>query len=52
MHGWKMVVRNVNSKDHLSNLKRTRGGVGSSTYDARQKSLEVYFKKPKMVSEN
>jgi broad specificity phosphatase PhoE len=44
----KMIVRSVNSKAHLSNLKRTRGGVGSSTYDVRQKNLEGYFKKPKV----
>lgn len=49
--GWKIVVRSVNSRVHLSNLKRTRGGVGSSTYDARQKNLEGYFKKPKMTLE-
>ena len=47
--GWKMVVRSVNNKQHLNNLRRTRG-VGSSTHDARQKSLEGFFKKPKLVA--
>jgi hypothetical protein len=47
--GWRMVVQSVNRKDHLSNLKRTRGGVGSSTYDTRQKNLEAYFKKPRVT---
>jgi broad specificity phosphatase PhoE len=47
--GWRMVVQSVNRKDHLSNLKRTRGGVGSSTYDTRQKNLEGYFKKPRVT---
>jgi broad specificity phosphatase PhoE len=50
--GWKMIVRGVNSKVHLSNLKRTRGGIGSSTYDARQKNLEGYFKKPKVAAQD
>jgi len=50
--GWNIVVRNVNSKAHLSNLRRTRGGIGSSTYDARQKNLEGYFKKPKVATQD
>jgi broad specificity phosphatase PhoE len=52
LFGWKMIVRSVNSKVHLSNLNRTRGGVGSSTYDARQKNLEGYFKKPKVAAQD
>jgi hypothetical protein len=47
--GWRIVVQSVNRKDHLSNLKRTRGGVGSSTYDTRQKNLDGYFKKPRVA---
>jgi hypothetical protein len=50
--GWRMVVQSVNRKDHLSNLKRTRGGVGSSTYDTRQKNLEGYFKKPRVTTKD
>ena len=46
--GWRMVVQSVNKKDHLGNLKRTRG-VGSSTYDTRQKNLEGYFKKARVT---
>lgn len=42
----KMVVKTINGKDHLQNLKRTRGGVGSSKYDERQKKLDGFFKKP------
>jgi hypothetical protein len=49
LFGWNMVVRNVDSRDHLSNLRRARGGLGSSTYDARQKNVEAYFKKPKLA---
>jgi Histidine phosphatase superfamily (branch 1) len=43
---WKMVVRAVNGTEHLNNLKRTRGGVGSATFDAKQKNLETFFRKP------
>ncbi len=50
LSGRKMVLRGVNTIDHLNNLKRTRG-VGSSTYDARQKSLEGFFKKAKLATE-
>lgn len=42
-----MQICAVNSKEHLSNLKRTRGGVGSSAADDKQKKLENFFKKPK-----
>lgn len=37
----------VDSKEHLVNLKRTRGGLGSAPFDARQKSLEGFFKRSK-----
>ena len=37
----------VNKKEHLQGLKRTRGGVGSSTHDERQKGIETFFKKRK-----
>ena len=52
LDGWNLLVRTVNSKQHLSNLKRTRGGLGSSVYDARQKNLEGYFKKPKVTRDD
>jgi hypothetical protein len=42
-----LMVHAVNSKDHLQNLKRTRGGVGSAPFDARQKSIDGFFKRPK-----
>ena len=41
--GWKMVVEAVNAKQHLSNIKRARGGLGSATYDPQQKKLEGFF---------
>lgn len=44
-----MEIRAVNSKEHLSNLKRTRGGLGSSASDGKQKNIDVFFKKQKTV---
>lgn len=45
--GHSMTIHTVNGKDHLTDLKRTRGGLGSSPFDARQKSLDGFFKRPK-----
>lgn len=47
LSGYQMLIKTVNAKDHLNNLKRTRGGLGSSTFDGKQKRLEGFFKKPK-----
>lgn len=46
--GYEMLIKIVNGKDHLNNLKRTRGGLGSTAFDAKQKTLEGFFKKPKV----
>ena len=46
-----LTILAINSKDHLLNLKRTRGGVGSAPFDARQKSLEGFFKRPKQCAD-
>ncbi|KAL8900877.1 MAG: hypothetical protein Q9207_005473 [Kuettlingeria erythrocarpa] len=43
----KMLIRNVNGKEHLKGLKRARG-VGSSQYDEGQKKIESFFKKAKV----
>ncbi|KAF7509403.1 hypothetical protein GJ744_008126 [Endocarpon pusillum] len=48
LSGYKMLIRAINRKDHLNNLKRTRGGLGSTAFDAKQKNLEGFFKKPKV----
>jgi len=40
-----VLIKAVNSKDHLQGLKRTGGGVGSSKFDAGQKTIESFFKK-------
>lgn len=42
-------VVTINNKDHLINLKRTRGGLGSSASDDKQKSIDRFFKKPKTI---
>ena len=42
-----LKVITINGKDHLLNLKRTRGGVGSAAYDTRQKQIDGFFKRPK-----
>lgn len=44
----RMIVKAVNSTDHLKNLKRTRGGVGSATLDDGQKKIDSFFKRPRL----
>lgn len=44
----RMVVKAVNSTDHLKNLKRTRGGVGSAKFDNGQKKIDSFFKRPRV----
>jgi broad specificity phosphatase PhoE len=41
-----MRVVTVNGRDHLLNLQRTRGGVGSAAHDTRQKQIDGFFKRP------
>lgn len=41
--GWQMIVKTINGKEHLQNLKRTGGGVGSSKYDEGQRKIETFF---------
>jgi broad specificity phosphatase PhoE len=36
----------INGRDHLLNLQRTRGGVGSAAHDTRQKPIDSFFKRP------
>lgn len=43
-----MTIKTVNGREHLKNLKRTRGGVGSSKHDEGQRKIESFFKKPKL----
>jgi hypothetical protein len=46
LSGYSMTVLDINSKDHLLDLKRARGGLGSAAYDAKQQSLDGFFKRP------
>lgn len=39
------TITAVNQRAHLNGLKRTRGGVGSSRHDEKQKSINSFFKK-------
>jgi 2,3-bisphosphoglycerate-dependent phosphoglycerate mutase len=38
-----LTVQTINSTDHLTGLKKTRGGIGSARFDARQQSLTAFF---------
>ena len=40
----RMTVLTHNGQEHLKGLKRTRGGVGSSKHDAKQRKLDSFFK--------
>jgi broad specificity phosphatase PhoE len=50
-HGSKelhLVVKAVNSQEHLKGLKKTRGGIGSLKHDSNQKTVDSFFKKRKL----
>ena len=40
-----LVVKAVNSKEHLKHLRKTRGGIGSLKHDSNQKTVDSFFKK-------
>lgn len=44
LQGWRITVVAVDSRTHLSGLHRTRGGIGSSVHDSRQKRIDQFFK--------
>ncbi|PMD14694.1 phosphoglycerate mutase-like protein [Hyaloscypha hepaticicola] len=43
-----LVVKAVNSQEHLKGLKKTRGGIGSLKHDSNQKTVDSFFKKRKL----
>lgn len=45
--GLALTVKAVNSQEHLKNLKKTRGGIGSLKHDSRQQTVDSFFKKRK-----
>jgi len=46
--GMSLVVKAVNSLEHLKGLKKTRGGIGSLKHDSTQKTVDSFFKKKKI----
>lgn len=42
-----LVIKAVNSLEHLKGLKKTRGGIGSLKHDSTQKTMDSFFKKRK-----
>ncbi|KAH7040619.1 histidine phosphatase superfamily [Microdochium trichocladiopsis] len=38
------VIESTNNVDHLQGLKKTRGGIGSSKFDSRQKTMDTFFR--------
>jgi len=46
LNGYCATIHAVNARDHLLDLRRARGGLGSSPFDARQQSLENFFTRP------
>jgi broad specificity phosphatase PhoE len=47
-----LVVKAVNSQEHLKGLKKTRGGIGSLKHDSNQKTVDSFFKKRKLEPES
>ncbi len=39
----RLQVTRVNSVEHLDGLKKTRGGIGSAKFDAKQKTMDAFF---------
>lgn len=38
-----LAVTTVNSIEHLQGLKKTRGGIGSAAFDAKQRTMDSFF---------
>lgn len=47
--GWSTTILAIDSKIHLLGLKRQRGGIGSLAHDESQRTLDAFFKKPKLT---
>ncbi|KAI9708642.1 MAG: hypothetical protein M1820_003860 [Bogoriella megaspora] len=46
--GYNTTIRTINGRAHLKALKRTGGGVGSAKFEEGQKTIETFFKRPKL----
>ncbi|KAL5356109.1 histidine phosphatase superfamily [Aspergillus floccosus] len=44
LSGWLLEIRAINSRAHLAQLRRVQGGIGSGTYDKRQRRIDNFFK--------
>lgn len=44
LSGWTMTVQSVDSKPHLADLRRTRGGIGSMQHDTSQRRIDSFFR--------
>ncbi|KAJ5491034.1 hypothetical protein N7539_002601 [Penicillium diatomitis] len=44
LQGWSMKIVGADNTEHLAGLRRTRGGIGSASYDSRQKRIDSFFK--------
>ena len=47
--GWWTTILAIDSKIHLLGLKRQRGGIGSLAHDESQRTLDAFFKRPKLT---
>jgi hypothetical protein len=52
LHELHLVVKGVNTQEHLKGLKKTRGGIGSLKHDSNQKTVDSFFKKRKLEPES
>ncbi|KAK3939294.1 phosphoglycerate mutase [Diplogelasinospora grovesii] len=41
----KLTVTRVNVTDHLRDLKRTRGGIGSAKFDSKQRTMDSFMRR-------
>ena len=42
--GVRLIVKSVNNVEHLQGLRKTKGGIGSATFDSKQKTVDSFFK--------
>jgi hypothetical protein len=46
-HRLSLMVKAVNSQDHLRDLKKTRGGIGNLKHDEKQTTMDSFVKRRK-----
>jgi broad specificity phosphatase PhoE len=49
LSGWNTTILAVDNTLHLLGLKRQRGGIGSLAHDEGQRTLDSFFKKPRLT---